>query len=63
MVGQTMQQVPLVRYVIAVTVVMAVILAIVWLWGSEEKFRTFAIFFAGFLLGMLAMFIAVHVYK
>jgi hypothetical protein len=33
------------------------------LYGSSEHFKTIAIFCAGFLTGMLAMWIAVHVYK
>jgi formate hydrogenlyase subunit 3/multisubunit Na+/H+ antiporter MnhD subunit len=54
---------PLARYVIAVIVVMAVILCAIWFMGDNARFRTFAIFFGGFLMGMLAMFIAVHLYK
>ena len=50
-------------YVIAVIVVMAVILAVTWFAGDSVLFTKLADFFAAFLLGMLAMWIAVHVYK
>ena len=51
------------RYIIAVIIVWAFILVIVKFFGSAERFRTMLIFCAGFLIGMLAMWIAVHVYK
>lgn len=57
-----MKQVSLIRYVIAVVVVMAAILAGFAVAGNTTRLHSVAIFFAGFLLGMLAMFIAVHVY-
>lgn len=46
----------------SVIVVMGLVLVIVRLKGSPARFRTF-FFFAGFLLGMLAMLIAVHHYR
>jgi hypothetical protein len=49
-------------YVIGVIVVMAVILCVTWFAGESALFVKFADFFAAFLLGMLAMWIAVHVY-
>jgi hypothetical protein len=55
--------VPLARYVIAVIIVWAVILCTLWFMGDYARLRTFAIFCGGFLMGMLAMFIAVHLYK
>ena len=51
------------RYIIAVVLVWAIILTIVKFFGSAERFKTMSIFCAGFLIGMLAMWIAVHVYK
>jgi hypothetical protein len=54
---------PLTRYVIAVVVVWALILGAVWFTGDGARFRTLAIFCGGFFMGMLAMFIAMHIYK
>jgi len=51
------------RYIIAVVLVWVLILIIVRFFGSSERFKTMLIFCAGFLIGMLAMWIAVHVYK
>ncbi len=51
------------RYIISVICVWAIILIIVRFYGSSERFKTMSIFCAGFLIGMLAMWIAVHVYK
>ena len=45
-----------------VIVVWVVILVGAWLWDSA-RFNTFAIFCGGFFIGMLAMYIAVHLYK
>jgi len=50
-------------YIISVVLVWAVILVTVRLFGSGERFKTMSIFCAGFMIGMLAMWIAVHVYK
>jgi uncharacterized membrane protein YccC len=50
-------------YVIGVIVVMAIILCVTWFSGESELFTRFVNFFAAFLLGMLAMWIAVHVYR
>jgi len=54
---------PLLRYVIAVVIVWAAILAAMWFSGHHERFRLVATFCAGFFVGMLAMFIAVHLYR
>ncbi len=54
---------PLVVYVIAVAVVWSVLLAVMWFLGDIARFQTFALVCLGFALGMLAMYIAVHVYK
>lgn len=51
------------RYIISVILVWVLILAIVRFWGSSTRFKTMSIFCAGFLIGMLAMWIAVHVYN
>ena len=54
---------PLYVYVIAVAIVWAVILCVAWSLGDMQSFRTFAGVCGGFALGMLAMYIAVHVYE
>ncbi|MGD0879539.1 MAG: hypothetical protein ABSA01_15515 [Anaerolineales bacterium] len=54
---------PLSLYIIGVTVVWAVLLAVLWFSGNMARFQTYALVFSGFALGMLAMYIAVHVYK
>jgi hypothetical protein len=54
---------PLIVYVIAVTVVWAVLLGVMWFLGDIARFQTFALACLGFALGMVAMHIAVHVYK
>jgi hypothetical protein len=54
---------PLYIYVIAAAVVWAVILGVVWSLGDMARFQTFASVCGGFALGMLAMYIAVHLYK
>jgi hypothetical protein len=57
-----MRTTPLYVYVIGVAVVWAGILAVVWFLGDAARFRTFALVCGGFALGMLAMYIAVHLY-
>ena len=54
---------PLIVYVIVVAVVWAVLLAVMWFLGDIARFQTFALVCLGFALGMLAMYIAMHVYK
>ena len=56
-------RVPLIVFIIGVAVVWAVILGVMWLLGDIARFQTFALVCLGFALGMLAMYIAVHVYK
>jgi hypothetical protein len=56
-------RVRLIVYVIGVTVVWAVVLGVMWFLGDIARFLTFALVCFGFALGMLAMYIAVHVYK
>jgi hypothetical protein len=57
-----MQKTPLYVYVLGVAVVWAIILGIMWFLGDVARFRTFALVCLGFALGMLAMYIAVHLY-
>jgi hypothetical protein len=54
---------PLSRYVIAVAVVWAVLLCVFWFAKDGAHFKLVAAFCAGFFAGMLAMYIALHVYK
>jgi hypothetical protein len=54
---------PLIVYVIGVTTVWAIALGLAWFVGGPARFSTFAFVGLGFALGMLAMYIAVHVYK
>ncbi len=56
------KQHPLSRYVIAVLIVWAVILAGIWFF-DRERFATFAHVCGGFLLGMCAMYIAMYLYR
>jgi len=51
------------RYIISVILVWAIILITLRFFGSNERFKTISVFCAGFIIGMLAMWIAVHVYK
>jgi hypothetical protein len=53
---------PLAQYVVAVLVVWAIILGSMWIW-NRPRFRDFALVCGGFFIGMLAMYIAVHVYR
>ncbi len=50
-------------YVVAVIIVMAVVIGFRWLIGGYEAALKTLIFFAGFLCGMVAMYIALHVYR
>lgn len=58
-----MNTTPLYVYVIGVAVVWALILGVVWSLGDIARFQTFALVCLGFALGMIAMYIAVHLYK
>lgn len=57
-----MQKRPLYIYVIGVAVVWAVILGLSWFAVIPTPFSELALACAGFALGMLAMYIAVHLY-
>jgi hypothetical protein len=54
---------PLSVYVIGVAVMWAVILGVMWFLGDMARFQKFAFVGFGFALGMLAMYIAVHLYR
>ena len=54
---------PLIVYVIGFAVIWAVLLSVMWFLGDIARFQTFALVCLGFALGMVAMYIAVHVYK
>ena len=54
---------PLSQYVLAVIVILILLNTIVYFVLGKEKFFDVAKFSLGFLLGMLAMYIAVHIYS
>jgi hypothetical protein len=56
-------RVPFIIYVTGVAFVWGVILGALWFLGDIARFQTFALVCLGFVLGMLAMYIAVHVYQ
>lgn len=58
-----MSKPPLGNYVLGVIVVLALVNCIAWFVGGQAKLTRFAIFSGGFLIGMLAMYIAVHLYR
>jgi hypothetical protein len=58
-----MHKVNLIWYVIGVAIVWAVILCAAWLFDGGAHLKTLALVCGGFAIGMLAMYIAVHVYK
>ena len=57
------KRIPLIVFGFGVAVVWAVLLGVMWFLGDITRFQTFALVCLGFALGMLAMYIAVHVYK
>ena len=50
-------------YVVGVIVALAVVNYIAWLTGGDTKLHTSELVSTGFLLGMLAMYIAAHLYR
>jgi hypothetical protein len=54
---------PLHVYVIGVAVVWAIILGLSWFAAIPTRFDELVLVCAGFGLGMLAMYIAVHLYR
>ena len=53
----------LTTYVIAVVIVMAILIGIRWLIGGSQAAEKMLIFSAGFLFGMIAIYIAMHIYR
>jgi len=53
----------LTTYIAAVIIVMAAVIGIRWLAAGPEGTQKMAVFFAGFLFGMIAMYIAMHIYR
>ncbi len=53
----------LASYVAAVVIVLAIVTGIRWLMGGYEAAAKMLIFSAGFLFGMVAMYIAMHIYR
>lgn len=58
-----MKKYPLSLYVVGVVIVLLLVNYIAWIAGGELRLKRFELLSAGFLLGMLAMYTAVHVYK
>lgn len=58
-----MKRFPLSLYVTGVIIVLAIINCIARFAGGGMHARGIGIFSGGFLLGMFAMYIAVHIYK
>jgi putative flippase GtrA len=52
----------LTSYVVAVIIIMAILIGVFWLIGGYDKAQKLLTFFIGFICGMIAMYIAVHVY-
>ena len=60
---EIMRRLPLWVYVVGVIIALAVVNGIAWFVGGAAKLRSLELFSAGFLFGMLAMYIAVHIYS
>ncbi len=58
-----MKKFPLSLFVIAVIVVLALVNCIHWYVEGEASLRTVGSFSIGFMAGMLAMYLAVHLYR
>lgn len=54
---------PLWLYVVGVIIVLGIVNLIAWVIDSAAAFHTSVLVSSGFLLGMLAMYIAVHLYR
>jgi len=50
-------------YVSAVIIIIILVNTVIWRSGKIAELQNVAIFSAGFLVGMLAMYIAVHIYR
>lgn len=58
-----MKKRPLYLYIIGVIIALALVNYFSWLLGGETRLQTARLVSVGFLLGMLAMYIAVHLYR
>ena len=58
-----MEKRPLWVYVTGVLVVLVVVNYVAWLTGGDMKLHTSVLVSFGFLLGMLAMYLAMHLYS
>ena len=58
-----MEKRPLWLYVVVVIIALAIVNYIALLTGGDTKLHTSELVSLGFLLGMLAMYIAVHLYR
>ena len=58
-----MKKYPLSLYVALVVIILVILNYISWLVGGGARLRETELFSSGFLLGMLAMYIAVHFYR
>lgn len=58
-----MKKYPLSLYVVGVIIVLVLVNCIAWYIGGEAKLKSMELGSIGFLLGMLAMYIAVHLYR
>lgn len=58
-----MKKYPLWLYVVAVISILFITNYIAWLTGGATKLKSVALFSGGFWIGMLAMYIAVHLYR
>jgi len=50
-------------YVVGVIVALVIVNSVVWYMGRMEELHDVELISVGFLLGMLAMYIAVHLYR
>jgi hypothetical protein len=50
-------------YIIGVAIALAIVISVAWFTQSREHFKIITVFCCGYGLGMLAMWIAVHVYR
>ena len=57
------KQRPLYAWLIGVAIVWAAILTIIRFTGSATEFNDLALVFGGYVVGVLGMYIAVHIYK
>ena len=58
-----MKKFPLSLYVIGVIIALVLANCMAWSVGGETRLKSMELFSISFLLGMLAMYIAVHIYR